>query len=67
MYSYLKVLHDLDQLGAVGWRQATPLVEDGLQLSTRQLIKVQFQKAVSESPGEHLEVWRRSVTKDYSI
>lgn len=54
MYSYLQVLHDLDQLGAVGWRQAAPLVEDGLQLSTGKLIKVQLHKAVPESPGEHL-------------
>lgn len=53
--SYLKVLHNLDQLGAVGWRQAAPLVEDGLQLSSRQLIKVKLHKAVPESPGEHLE------------
>lgn len=55
-YGYLKVLHDLHQLGAVGWRQAAPLVKDGFQLSTGQLIKVQLHKAVPESSGEHLEI-----------
>lgn len=49
-------MHDLDHLGAVGRRQAASLVEDGLQLSTGQLIKVQLHEAVPESPGEHLEI-----------
>lgn len=56
MFCYLKVLHDLDQLGAVGWRQVTPLVQDGLQLRTGQLIKVQLHEAVPESSGENLQV-----------
>lgn len=52
---YLEVLHDLDQLGAVGRGQAAPLVEDGLQLHAGQLIKVQLHKPVPEGSGEHLQ------------
>lgn len=53
--SYLEVLHDLDQLGAVGRGQAAPLVEDGLQLPAGQLVKVQLHKSVPEGPGEYLQ------------
>lgn len=56
--SYLEVLHDLDQLGAVGWGQAAPLVEDGLQLHAGQLVKVQLYKSVPEGSGEHLQSLR---------
>lgn len=56
MQGYLEILHHSDQLGAVGWRQAAPLVEDGFQLSTGQLIKVQLHKAVPEGPGENLQI-----------
>lgn len=62
MNSYLKVEHDFDQLGAVRWGQTAPLVEDGLQLSTGHFIKVQLDKAVPESPGQHL-----GSNRDYPI
>lgn len=65
MSSYLKLLHDFDQPGAVGRRQAAPLVEDGLQLSTGQLIKVQLHKAVPESPGQHLEISQERLLKRF--
>lgn len=46
--SYLEVLHDLDQLGAVGRGKAAALVEDGLQLHAGQLIKMQLHKSIPE-------------------
>lgn len=51
---YLKVQHDFNQLAAVGRGQATPLVQDCLQLRTRQFIKVQLHKPIPEGSGKHL-------------
>lgn len=39
-FSYLQVFHNIDQLSAVGQREAAALVEDDLQLITGQLIKM---------------------------
>lgn len=56
---YLKVQHDFNQLAAIGRWQATPLMQDCLQLRTRQFIKVQFHKPIPEgsrkAPGKRAE------------
>lgn len=51
----MQLLHDLDQLGAVGRGQAAPLVQNKLQLCAGELVKVQLHKAVPEGSGEHLQ------------
>lgn len=51
---YLKVQHDFNQLAAIGRWQATPLMQDCLQLRTRQFIKVQFHKPIPEGSRKHL-------------
>lgn len=67
MQRYLKVLHDLDQLGAVRRRQTAPLVEDGFQLCSGQLIKVQLDESVPEGSGEHLQINEDRITQTVFI
>lgn len=65
--SHLQVFHYVDQLSAVGWRQAAPLVEDVLQLLPGQLIKMEFHKAVPECPGEDLNTGKRQAEQYWNV
>ena len=55
VHFYLQVRHDCHQALGVGGSNATSLVQNGLQLQLGNLIKVELNKTIPESPRQHLK------------